>query len=105
MKAILSLPLVGTTDLAYLLKKHPLSRQKSHQIVGHGRQESSPREQTILHYLLEGKSNQMIARELHVVPETIKTHLKRLFQKLNISNKHQVVSKYYQDRIGPHKFM
>lgn len=59
----------------------------------------SPREKNILQKLLEGKSNKEIARDLNVAPETIKTHLKHLFQKLNVSSRSQAVSKYYQRRM------
>lgn len=58
----------------------------------------SPREQMILHCLLEGKSNKEIARTLDVTPETVKTHLKRLFQKMNVSTRSQAVSRYYRHR-------
>ena len=42
----------------------------------------SPRELTVLHELAEGHSNKEIARRLGISPETVKTHLARLYERL-----------------------
>lgn len=102
-QTVLATPQPGATELADLIKARFLLQQEPYQMVGSGGTPLSPREQTILQCLLEGKSNKTIARDLNVTPETIKTHLKRLFQKLNVSNRSQVVSKYYQNEMGPNK--
>ena len=60
----------------------------------------SPRERDILQLLVNGQTNKAIARALNVTPETIKTHIKRIFQKLNVTNRSQAVSRYYQSRLG-----
>ncbi|WP_297443506.1 LuxR C-terminal-related transcriptional regulator [Acidocella sp.] len=60
----------------------------------------SPRETDILQLLVSGQTNKAIARQLNVTPETIKTHIKRIFQKLNVTNRSQAVSRYYQNRLG-----
>jgi DNA-binding NarL/FixJ family response regulator len=56
----------------------------------------SPREHSILQLLAMGKTNKDIARELSVTPETVKTHMKRMFGKLNVSTRAQAVSKFLQ---------
>jgi LuxR family maltose regulon positive regulatory protein len=60
----------------------------------------SPRERDILQLLVRGQTNKAIARALNVAPETIKTHIKRIFQKLNVTNRAQAVSRYYQSRLS-----
>lgn len=49
------------------------------------------REQSILAFIAEGQSNKEIARELGVAPETVKTHVKRIFQKLSAETRAQAV--------------
>ena len=42
----------------------------------------SPRELTVLRELAEGRSNKEIARRLGISPETVKSHLARLYERL-----------------------
>ena len=49
------------------------------------------REGAIIAFIGSGRSNKEIARELGIAPETIKTHLKRIFQKLSASTRAQAV--------------
>ncbi|WP_322047266.1 LuxR C-terminal-related transcriptional regulator [Paraburkholderia sp. J67] len=51
----------------------------------------SAREVEILDYVARGLSNKEIARALRVAPETIKWHLKNIFEKLNVSSRIQAV--------------
>jgi transcriptional regulator of acetoin/glycerol metabolism/DNA-binding CsgD family transcriptional regulator len=53
----------------------------------------SPRESAILELIGEGRSNKQIAQELHIAPETVKTHVKHLFAKLDVERRAQAVSK------------
>jgi two-component system nitrate/nitrite response regulator NarL len=52
-------------------------------------QAPSPREAEILHYLLRGDSNKMIARELGITEATVKVHLKGLLRKIGAGNRTQ----------------
>jgi two-component system, NarL family, nitrate/nitrite response regulator NarL len=49
----------------------------------------SDRERHVLHYLLAGHSNKMIARQLNVSEATVKVHMKSLLRKLNVRNRTQ----------------
>jgi len=49
------------------------------------------RERSIVEFIARGRSNKEIARELGVAPETIKTHLKRIFHKLSAESRAQAV--------------
>jgi LuxR family maltose regulon positive regulatory protein len=51
----------------------------------------SAREVEILDYVARGLSNKEIARALRVAPETIKWHLKNIFEKLNVNSRIEAV--------------
>jgi LuxR family maltose regulon positive regulatory protein len=53
--------------------------------------ELTARERSIIEFIARGRSNKEIARALGVTPETIKTHLKRIFQKLSAESRAQAV--------------
>ena len=56
------------------------------------------REHEILHWVKSGKTNFEIGMILTISPNTVKNHLKRIFQKLDVSCRAQAVAKY-----APHK--
>ena len=51
------------------------------------------REVEILQWVSKGKTNPEIALILHISSFTVKNHMQRLFQKLNVTNRAQAVSK------------
>ena len=51
----------------------------------------SPRECEVLELLAEGASNKLIARRLAISPNTVKTHVARLFEKLEASSRTQAI--------------
>jgi len=51
----------------------------------------SPRECEILALVAEGASNKAVARDLGLGPETVKTHLKNIFVKLDVERRTQAV--------------
>jgi DNA-binding NarL/FixJ family response regulator len=51
------------------------------------------REQTILEYLVEGFSIDMISAELHISSHTVDTHAKNIYRKLQVHSRGEVVSK------------
>ncbi len=53
----------------------------------------SPREYETLELLAAGLSNKEIARELGVSPNTVKTHLARLYEKLGAARRTEAVGK------------
>lgn len=53
----------------------------------------SPREGDILKLIGEGLSNKEIARNLAIAPETVKSHIKHIFTKLNVERRAQAVSR------------
>jgi transcriptional regulator EpsA len=58
----------------------------------------SEREHEILHWVKVGKTNFEIGMILSISPNTVKNHLKRIFQKLDVSCRAQAVAKYIPHR-------
>lgn len=53
----------------------------------------SPRECEILELLAQGISNREMAERLHISPNTVKTHVARLYEKLAVEKRMQAVEK------------
>jgi DNA-binding CsgD family transcriptional regulator len=53
----------------------------------------TPRECEILELLASGQSNKEMARELAVSPNTVKTHLARVYEKLDVQRRVQAIEK------------
>ena len=53
----------------------------------------SSRERVVLEQLAAGRSNKEIARELGVSPNTIKTHIARLYEKLEASRRTEAIAR------------
>jgi len=51
------------------------------------------REHTVLEHLADGISNKEIAERLHVSPNTVKTHVSKLYDKLDVKQRVQAVQK------------
>ena len=51
------------------------------------------RERTIVFLMSNGLSNKEIVRELHIVPETVKSHAKNIFWKLTVRSRAQAVGR------------
>lgn len=52
----------------------------------------SPRETDVLGYLARGRSATFIADELRISPHTVKTHIKRIHEKLGLGSKEEIIS-------------
>jgi len=61
----------------------------------------SARELTVLHALAAGRSNKEIAAELHVSPNTVKTHIARLFEKLEAKRRTDAINRARELGIVP----
>lgn len=61
----------------------------------------SPREVEVLDLLAQGAANKVIARALEISPNTVKTHVARLFEKLGASNRTEAIAKARELRLLP----
>jgi DNA-binding CsgD family transcriptional regulator len=52
----------------------------------------SERERQITNMMAQGHSNKEIARDLGIAPETVKAHVKHIFDKLNVHNRTRAVA-------------
>jgi RNA polymerase sigma factor (sigma-70 family) len=51
----------------------------------------SEREQELLRLLVEGKDYKAIAEQLFISPQTVRTHISRIYEKLHINSKAQAI--------------
>jgi len=54
------------------------------------------REGEILQYICQGKTNEDIAEELFISKNTVKSHIRHLYEKLDVKNRHDVIRKIQQ---------
>jgi len=109
----------------YLLKKHcfeelfgaiaesmgggaPLSPSIARMVLDHLAQSSSgkiekyeltPREKEILHGLVKGYSYNKISQSLNIGFETVKKHIRNIYEKLHVHNQTEAVAKALKNRI------
>ncbi|HEX5151302.1 MAG TPA: response regulator transcription factor [Parafilimonas sp.] len=58
----------------------------------------SSREQEILQLLMKGYSYKMIAAELNITIETVRTHIKRIYEKLHVHSAQEAINKIFPGR-------
>jgi len=59
----------------------------------------TPREKEILESLVEGNSYKMIGSTLGISTETVKTHIKRIYEKLQVNSQTEAVSKAMKEKL------
>ncbi len=57
----------------------------------------SPREQAIVRLIIKGHSNKTIARIIDISPWTVATHLRRVFAKLEVNSRSEMVARVLSD--------
>jgi LuxR family maltose regulon positive regulatory protein len=65
----------------------------STQLANGGSDRLTARERDVLALITQGGSNKHIARALEISPETVKSHIKRIFLKLAVSTRTEAVSR------------
>ena len=58
------------------------------------------REHTLLAALAQGRTNKELARDLEITVNTVKFHLRNLFEKLSVNNRAQAIALYYSTQSG-----
>ncbi len=92
--------LVPQIDVAFRrIAAYPLGgivpqREKAARAHGVAGRELSAREQEILGWICQGKTNVEIATTLKISPFTVKNHVQRIFKKIGVSSRMQAATKY-----------
>ncbi len=59
----------------------------------------SEREKEVLHWLVNGYSYKMVAAELFISLETVRSHIKKIYEKLQVNSKSEAVARAFKDNI------
>ena len=59
----------------------------------------SDREKEVLQLLVNGYSYKMIASEMFIAIDTVRSHIKKIYEKLHVNSKSEAVAKAFKDRI------
>jgi DNA-binding NarL/FixJ family response regulator len=58
------------------------------------------RQREVLQMLVKGKSTVVIARELFLSVDTVRSHVKRMYRTLEVNNKAEAIAKYLRGEIS-----
>ncbi|HEX9151567.1 MAG TPA: response regulator transcription factor [Flavobacterium sp.] len=59
----------------------------------------SEREKQVLQFLVNGYSYKMIAAEMFIAIDTVRSHIKKIYEKLHVNSKSEAVAKAFRDKI------
>lgn len=59
----------------------------------------SDREKQVLQLLVDGYSYKMIAAEMYIAIDTVRSHIKKIYEKLHVNSKSEAVAKAFKDNI------
>ncbi|WP_068395961.1 helix-turn-helix transcriptional regulator [Kribbia dieselivorans] len=60
----------------------------------------TPRELEVLHQMSTGATNDRIATELYIAPDTVKSHVKHILRKLRAENRAEAIAQYLRVTLG-----
>jgi len=93
LQAIREVQSGGSPMSSSIARKVVASFQKSNQ-TGEGRVHLSPREEMVLECLAKGLTYKQIADQLSISIDTIRTYLRRVYEKLHVQSRTEAVAKY-----------
>jgi DNA-binding NarL/FixJ family response regulator len=59
----------------------------------------SEREKQVLQFLVNGYSYKMIASEMFIAIDTVRSHIKKIYEKLHVNSKSEAVAKAFKDKL------
>jgi DNA-binding NarL/FixJ family response regulator len=59
----------------------------------------SDREKQVLQLLVDGYSYKMIASEMFIAIDTVRSHIKKIYEKLHVNSKSEAVAKAFKDKL------
>lgn len=84
-------PSIGSSVLKKMSAQNISNKKSSYDL--------SERELDVIKLVIEGSSNQEIANELKLSPDTIKTHIRRIMAKMGVNDRTQIAVKALRERI------
>ncbi|MFZ1978411.1 MAG: response regulator transcription factor [Bacteroidota bacterium] len=57
------------------------------------------KEKEVIRFIIKGWTTDKVAKELHLSPNTVHSHLKKVFLKLDVHTRHELVAKALQERL------
>ena len=57
------------------------------------------KEKEVIRFIIKGWTTDKVAEELHLSPNTVHSHLKKVFLKLDVHTRHELVAKALQERL------
>lgn len=57
------------------------------------------REREVLDYLVKGYSYKMIANDMFIAIDTVRSHIKKIYEKLHVNSKSEAVAKAFRDKL------
>ena len=88
---VLLSPAITAKLIATYVQRHPDAEHRSERM-----QTLSPREMEVLRLVVDGKSNSEVAAALFLTENTVKTHMTRIMQKLDVRDRVQAVVYAYE---------
>jgi DNA-binding NarL/FixJ family response regulator len=89
----------GGAPMSANIARMVLEHAAANNFVETGEYHLSAREKEILFYLVKGHSYKMIAASLNISFETVKTLIRRIYEKLQVHNQSEAVAKALKNRI------
>jgi DNA-binding NarL/FixJ family response regulator len=93
LQAIREVHAGGSPMTSSIARKVVSSFQKSKQ-TGEKQSHLSPREETVLNCLAKGLTYKQIADQLEISIDTIRTYIRRIYEKLHVQSRTEAVAKY-----------
>jgi ATP/maltotriose-dependent transcriptional regulator MalT len=59
----------------------------------------SEREKQVLQLLVNGYSYKMIANDMFIAIDTVRSHIKKIYEKLQVNSKSEAVAKAFKDKL------
>ena len=59
----------------------------------------SERERQVLQFLVDGYSYKMIAADLYIAIDTVRSHIKNIYEKLHVNSKSEAVARAFKDKL------
>jgi len=84
----------------------PMSRAVARQVLAHFKPTPttqagllSEREQQVLEGMVDGLSDKQVANRLGLAPETVRTHVKNIYRKLQVNSRAELLSRHTKGRL------